>query len=94
MQTSKDLNIILVVHMAKRKLSFYHIWLMFLQTAHQLSTIISKVVTVDYTQTIYPSVYGDLSDIRIVGLMVKSLYTHHHQPDLSCGQEENGLVRR
>ena len=81
--------------MAKRKLSFYHIWLMFLQTAHHLSTraIISEVIYVDYTQTIYSYVYWDLSDISIGGLMVKSLYTHQHHPDLSCGREENGLVR-
>ena len=38
MQTSKDLNIILVVYMAKRKFSFYYMWLMFLQAAHHLST--------------------------------------------------------
>ena len=81
--------------MAKRKLSFYHIWLMFLQIAHHLSTraIISEVIYVDYTQTIHSYVYWDLSDISIGGLMVKSLYTHQHHPDLSCGQEENGLVR-
>lgn len=33
-----------------------------------------------------------LSSLSIAGLVVTSLYAHHHHPDSYCGQGENRLA--